>query len=158
MSPEDYDVAGAASDNRSALSLLKGAMRAITGYIGRSNRDGYRIETPTATIGIRGTDHEPAYYPPPERGEHNEEVLHELGYDDARIAELKELKIVVGTAPGGSYDLTGRVVGRLNNTAAEADLVIIDHHRLAGRDRPLRLVKLQVISRRRQWLEPTRRI
>ena len=32
--------------------------------------------------------------PPPMLGEHNAEVLHELGYDDARIAELKELKIL----------------------------------------------------------------
>jgi crotonobetainyl-CoA:carnitine CoA-transferase CaiB-like acyl-CoA transferase len=32
--------------------------------------------------------------PPPLIGEHNEEVLRELGYDDARMAELKELKII----------------------------------------------------------------
>ena len=31
---------------------------------------------------------------PPILGEHNDEILHELGYDDARIAELRELKIV----------------------------------------------------------------
>jgi crotonobetainyl-CoA:carnitine CoA-transferase CaiB-like acyl-CoA transferase len=27
-------------------------------------------------------------------GEHNREVLAEIGYDDARIAELRELKII----------------------------------------------------------------
>ena len=32
--------------------------------------------------------------PPPLLGEHTREVLNELGYDDARIAELQELKIV----------------------------------------------------------------
>jgi hypothetical protein len=64
-----YDPDGDAAKNTSALSLLKGAFRSITGYIGRTNRDGYRITTPTATIGIRGTDHEPAYYPPPGPGE-----------------------------------------------------------------------------------------
>ena len=31
---------------------------------------------------------------PPMLGEHNGEILGELGYDDARIAELKEMKII----------------------------------------------------------------
>jgi hypothetical protein len=40
------------------VSLFKGGFRAITGLIGRLNKETYRITTPTATIGIRGTDHE----------------------------------------------------------------------------------------------------
>jgi hypothetical protein len=40
---------------RGFFSLLKGAMRAVTGLVGRVNRDQYQITTPTATIGIRGT-------------------------------------------------------------------------------------------------------
>ena len=31
---------------------------------------------------------------PPMLGEHNDEVLAELGFDEARIAELREAKIV----------------------------------------------------------------
>lgn len=46
------------------ISLAKGGLRSITGLIGKANRDGYRISTATATIGIRGTDHEPFYIPP----------------------------------------------------------------------------------------------
>jgi hypothetical protein len=64
-----YNPDADATQNNSLLSLVKGAFRSITGYIGRANRAGYRIQTPTATIGIRGTDHEPAYYPPPGPGE-----------------------------------------------------------------------------------------
>ena len=80
-----YDPDGEAAKNRSALSLLKGAFRSISGYIGRTNRDGYRITTPTATIGIRGTDHEPAYYPPPGPGE---KLAHEPGtYDKVNEGE-----------------------------------------------------------------------
>ena len=41
------------------VSLLQGGFRSITGLIGRSNPNGYQIRTSTATIGIRGTDHEP---------------------------------------------------------------------------------------------------
>jgi len=40
---------------RGFFSLLKGAMRAVTGLIGRVNRSTYQITTPTATVGIRGT-------------------------------------------------------------------------------------------------------
>jgi len=43
---------------RTSFSLIKGGFRAITGLIGRVNKQNYRVATPTATIGIRGTDHE----------------------------------------------------------------------------------------------------
>ncbi len=43
---------------QSNFSLLKGGFRAVTGLIGRVNKQNYRVNTPTATIGIRGTDHE----------------------------------------------------------------------------------------------------
>lgn len=43
---------------RSVLDLIKGGFRTLTGVIGRRNKDAYRISTVTATIGIRGTDHE----------------------------------------------------------------------------------------------------
>jgi hypothetical protein len=46
------------------VSLIKGGFRSITGLIGRTNPDAYEIRTPAATIGIRGTDHEPMYIPP----------------------------------------------------------------------------------------------
>lgn len=41
------------------VSLLRGGFRSITGLIGRTNPSGYQIRSKTATIGIRGTDHEP---------------------------------------------------------------------------------------------------
>ena len=46
------------SDNL-AVRLLTGSLRVISGWIGRTNRAGHQVVTPTATIGIRGTDHEP---------------------------------------------------------------------------------------------------
>ena len=47
----------------SFFSLFKGGFRAVTGLIGRVNKQNYRISTPAATIGIRGTDHESFYAP-----------------------------------------------------------------------------------------------
>ncbi len=54
---------------RSVLFLIKGGFRALTGVIGRTNKDNYKIKTPVAVIGIRGTDHEPMFIPEPSEGE-----------------------------------------------------------------------------------------
>lgn len=51
------------SSDNSFFSLFKGGFRAITGLIGRVNKQNYKITTPAATIGIRGTDHETVYVP-----------------------------------------------------------------------------------------------
>jgi hypothetical protein len=43
----------------SVFRLIKGGLRSVTGLIGhRGNRDAYRLNTATATIGIRGTNYE----------------------------------------------------------------------------------------------------
>lgn len=49
---------GKATDS-SELNLAKGALRILSGWIGKINPQGSRVSTSTATIGIRGTDHEP---------------------------------------------------------------------------------------------------
>jgi hypothetical protein len=50
-----YDEAKPEKDSF-VFSLVKGGLRTITGLVGkRGNRDAYRLNTATATIGIRGT-------------------------------------------------------------------------------------------------------
>ncbi len=49
-----FDANQPQSDNM-LFSMLRGGMRAVTGLIGRRNRDRVGITTPTATVGIRGT-------------------------------------------------------------------------------------------------------
>lgn len=52
------------SEDNVALSLFKGALRSVTGLIGkRGNQDAYKLQTATATIGIRGTDYVVEYVP-----------------------------------------------------------------------------------------------
>lgn len=41
---------------RSFFELMHGSLRAVSGTIGKRNRDEWRLKTPTATIGIRGTE------------------------------------------------------------------------------------------------------
>ncbi len=44
-------------EERGFFSLLRGGLRTITGLIGRVNNKTYRVSTPAATIGIRGTEY-----------------------------------------------------------------------------------------------------
>ncbi|KXS33841.1 MAG: iron dicitrate transport regulator FecR [Candidatus Gallionella acididurans] len=56
---DSFRFAGKQDGNeQSFFSLFKGGFRAITGLIGKINKANYRITTPSATLGIRGTDHE----------------------------------------------------------------------------------------------------
>ena len=50
-------------DDKGVFSLLVGGMRSVTGWIGKYNQAAYQVRTPSATIGIRGTDHEIRYLP-----------------------------------------------------------------------------------------------
>lgn len=53
---------------RFVLRIHRGGFRGITGAIGRTNKQNYRIETPIAQMGVRGTDHESYFFPQPDAG------------------------------------------------------------------------------------------
>jgi hypothetical protein len=54
---DEYKYEGKTDGNEKGhFSLLKGGLRAITGAIGHVNKSNYRVNTPVATIGIRGTE------------------------------------------------------------------------------------------------------
>ncbi|MCZ7561311.1 MAG: FecR family protein [Burkholderiaceae bacterium] len=42
---------------RGFFFLVRGALRTISGAIGKRNHDDYRMQTPTATVGVRGTEY-----------------------------------------------------------------------------------------------------
>ncbi len=50
---------------RSFFSIVKGGFRSITGLIGKKHKENYGIKTPSATIGIRGTDSETVHVTTP---------------------------------------------------------------------------------------------
>ncbi|HUR41358.1 MAG TPA: FecR domain-containing protein [Verrucomicrobiae bacterium] len=61
-SPAPAPAAVASNDTaRSVFRLARGAFRTVTGLIGKAIGDDYRVITPAATIGIRGTDYTAAY-------------------------------------------------------------------------------------------------
>ena len=45
-------------EQKNFMTLVRGALRTVSGAIGKRNRDDYRMVTPSATIGIRGTEYE----------------------------------------------------------------------------------------------------
>ena len=54
---------GARTDE-SSLKLITGSLRTVTGIIGKQNPDGYKLNTPNATIGVRGTEFDAVYVSP----------------------------------------------------------------------------------------------
>ncbi|MDB5967210.1 MAG: hypothetical protein JWQ72_3710 [Polaromonas sp.] len=57
------DNAANPKEERFLVDLLRGSMRAITGLIGKRNRENYKVTTTTATIGIRGSGFNVGYNP-----------------------------------------------------------------------------------------------
>ncbi|WP_396587672.1 FecR domain-containing protein [Bermanella sp. R86510] len=59
MNIERYLQSSADGESEQVLmELVKGGFRTITGSIGQSNKEAYQVNTPAASIGIRGTNYE----------------------------------------------------------------------------------------------------
>ena len=90
-----------AKEDRFLVDLLRGSMRAITGLIGKRNRDNYKVNTATATIGIRGSGFNVGYNP------------------DGTLSVTTELDAIEVCTAGGCIGLTaGESVKVLNNSQA----------------------------------------
>jgi len=53
---EAFVAEGKPKDQKTYYKLLKGGFRSVTGKIGKRNKSSFRLSTPVATMGIRGTD------------------------------------------------------------------------------------------------------
>jgi hypothetical protein len=52
---EEYAYAAGAEDS-ATLNLVSGGLRIITGAVAKSNPDNYKVKTPMALMGVRGTE------------------------------------------------------------------------------------------------------
>lgn len=50
-----YDADGDGAEDKNFFTLLKGGFRTITGAVGKRHPEAYKVSTPVATIGVRGT-------------------------------------------------------------------------------------------------------
>ncbi len=88
-------------EDRFLVDLLRGSMRAITGLIGKRNRENYKVNTATATIGIRGSGFNVGYNP------------------DGSLGVTTELDAIEVCNAGGCVGLTaGESVRVVNSTEA----------------------------------------
>lgn len=65
---KDYRWRERGTSDTMVLRLVRGGLRALTGKLGRGNPDNYVMETPVATIGIRGTLYDLLLEQPPLQG------------------------------------------------------------------------------------------
>lgn len=110
---EAYSAQGRTSDHV-ALRLFTGTLRIITGWIGHLNARGVKVETPSATIGIRGTDHEPYVLPPEAAGPDRREGSYDKVNRGATVLSLAghDLDVPagrVGFAPAAGMKTRGLI-------------------------------------------------
>ncbi|MBV8633998.1 MAG: FecR domain-containing protein [Burkholderiaceae bacterium] len=91
-----FDEAKPESDN-AFFSLVRGGLRSITGLLGKRNKERFGLNTPTATIGIRGTNFIVEYIPPSQAEAAAQAAAERAAYRDAALASLD----VTGSIPYG---------------------------------------------------------
>lgn len=88
------------SRDTSWISLLTGSLRTVTGWIAKTRPKAYRITTPTATVGVRGTDHEVIFFTTEEAETPEEAGTYNVVYEGATTLETPQgsVEVVVGQA------------------------------------------------------------
>jgi len=102
------------------MTLIKGGLRAVTGLLGKRNKERFGLNTPTASIGIRGTTFIAEYVAPDSSiAAYNmatTAALQTTGADgrtsrsdaDAPVAAIQPLQLAANETPGSG---SGRVPG-----------------------------------------------
>lgn len=84
-----YQMTGTAADT-SWIDLIKGGLRLVSGWIAKSNPGAFRLKTPVATIGIRGTDFEVQHFATEEAPDPEEAGTQHLVYEGATVLSTEE--------------------------------------------------------------------
>ena len=102
---DNYTFSKAKPDEGSLLfNFVRGSMRTVSGAIGKVNRANYKVKTPVATIGIRGTGYASSY----RNDEEGEEGVEDAGATlDERGALDGEQNAAEPTPPRGSGEVDG---------------------------------------------------
>ena len=100
---EKFKYDKAKSEENAILRLLKGGVRVVTGFIGRTNHDNYRFNLATATIGIRGTGFDAWCNGPCASGAGNPGATQGNPLDGAGVYVWAGEVVLV--SPGGSFSV-----------------------------------------------------
>jgi hypothetical protein len=115
-----------------AFSLFRGALRSITGWIAKHNPSAYSLNTPTATIGVRGTDHETIVLDAAENG--GQPGTYDTVYEGATVMKTTQGSLDVKP---GQYAFTPRGMARAPALLARMPL-FLEHRKLRLERRLLR--------------------
>lgn len=139
------------SDDASIIALVQGALRSVTGWIGKYNPKGYAIRTPTATIGVRGTDHETLVLP--EDARDGEAGTYDRVNHGATLLTTKHGQAEVRPNQAGFVALRGAARPRLLATVP----AVFRPAQLDGRfERLHETIRQRIDSRRMQRIETLR--
>jgi len=86
-------------ERSSVLNLLKGGIRAVTGTIARENPDNYKLETPVASLGVRGTSYDARLCDEACRAEE----LQQSSWQAAPAESGCEIRLNIDEFPTGAY-------------------------------------------------------
>ncbi|WP_290698295.1 FecR domain-containing protein [Amphritea sp.] len=88
-------------EGKAIFQLLKGGMRTISGQIGKSQKENYRLETTVATIGIRGTHYGVEYI---------DEGIYCETIEGAIEVTTKKKSVVVSAGEGAWLSNNGNII------------------------------------------------
>ena len=112
MKIEHYRAQGD-NDDKSEISLIEGTFRSITGWIGKYSPKNYRVTTPTATLGVRGTDHEPLYIPEGAPGAEGDPGTYDKVNQGEAFIQNPRGKIFIKADHAGFVSYSGRFAPKL---------------------------------------------
>jgi FecR protein len=106
----DRYVAQGDSSDVAAFELLRGALRSVTGWIGKigSTRQ-YQLRAGTATIGVRGTDHEVVYVPDSEATPDAPAGIHNRVNEGATVLSNERGQVQIAQGTAGFASRTGEL-------------------------------------------------
>ncbi|HXM80672.1 MAG TPA: FecR domain-containing protein [Burkholderiales bacterium] len=90
-----FSAKGDASDE-TWIDLVRGALRAVTGWIAKSHERAYKITTPTANVGVRGTNFEVVHIPEGQVGPGDMAGTHNWVHEGTTILQTQRGQIEVG--------------------------------------------------------------
>jgi hypothetical protein len=131
---DQYVAQGEATDT-AAFTLFRGALRSVTGWIGKiGGPQQYKITSGTTTIGVRGTDHEVVLVQDSMARADLEAGLHNRVNEGATTITNERGKVDVeqgaaGFAPrtGGTPQLHARIPGFFNRLRTANDIRVVEH-------------------------------
>jgi hypothetical protein len=145
-----YQARGTEED-KGVFSLLQGAFRSVTGWIGKYNPRAYQVRTPTATIGVRGTDHEPLVIP--QGSQEGEPGTYDKVNIGGSYLQTKHGRVDVPPNQAAYAPLHGKPVPRLLPQVPNFFRSTRNEHLLAGKHEAIHKVIEQRRNERRKVFE-----